>query len=99
MRSQADIFKKRDAVSLQRPHTGEKDSDYIEAAQNAEEEGIRESDIRSIEDTKFIGHEVHYLILWNDASRCRSWEAYSKLKACNRSVARYHKQDPFAIPP
>ena len=99
MRSQADTVKEWDTVSLQRPHTGEKDSDYTEAARNADEEGIRESDIRSIEDTKFIGHEVHYLILWHDASRCRSWEAYSKLKACSRSVAKYHKQDPFAIPP
>ena len=77
----------------------EETGDYTNTLPAMQEEDIHESDVRMIEDMKFIGHQSYYLVLWCDTSRGRSWEPYSRLQACRRFVTRYHKQDPFALPP
>ena len=93
------MCEERDRVTSQTPRMDESTGNYTTTLRDMQEEDIHESDIRIIEDTQFVGQQAYYLVLWWDTSRGRSWEPYSRLQACSRSVARYHKQDPFALPP
>ena len=97
--SRANICKERERVDSQRPRMDEKTGDYTNTVRAMQEEDIHEGDIRMIEDMRYIEHQAQYLVLWCDTSRGRSWEPYSRLQSCSRSVVRYHRQDPFALPP